>query len=288
VTPPLPFLAGTAALVERLAQQHHEHVTDPAVIAIRPELKGEPSWAAIRNAGLAALQKAGAEIKNAKTQTEVAAAQLRWTTYHKGLEDIEAALLKIAAKKLSDGPIPDFDRGELTGLVSYGRRSIGGALELIPPAHWEAGAIDWSKWHLSVHDGSNWFGVRILDLADLPPDQVVVVTDELLGSEVEDAEEAVETPEAAEAEVAAVEADMPSNLPEQQRNVSGADLSKFLVEHVSKLPPGDPGLTEKSLLHAAKEQFESKKVPRQQLRSWMREHMAVEKRYKRGYSPKSP
>jgi hypothetical protein len=55
------------------------------ILAIRPELEGESSWAEIRNAAWRRFRRPAPRSPMQKTEAEVAAAQLRWTRYHKRL-----------------------------------------------------------------------------------------------------------------------------------------------------------------------------------------------------------
>ena len=165
----LPFLAGRNSFVERIAQLDQWVRFDAKAMMINGG-QIDTSWAEIRDAAFKAIEAAGNEIAKAKTSAEAATATLRRDTYSDGLRDIDANLLRIGKKHLQKGPILAYPPNVHIGFIAYGRRSIGGPLERIPAAHWEAGNADWDEWRLKVLDGTLWTGIRILDLVDVPPD----------------------------------------------------------------------------------------------------------------------
>lgn len=138
-----------------------------------------PSWEEIRQGAVKATEAVGAEIAAAKTADAAAVATLRRDTYSSGSQSMNTALLDVGKRWLERGPIFDPHYGIPIGFIGFGRRSVGGAIERIPPEHWEAGTVDWDACHLVVLGGPTWVGVRILDLVDVPPaEQMALLAEE--------------------------------------------------------------------------------------------------------------
>jgi hypothetical protein len=264
----LPFLSGKDAIIERIAGRHHELIKDPDILALRPHLDG-PSWLELRAAGLRALGSVAQEIATAQTTAQAQTAELRREAYTCAFEQFESTMLTLAARFLVKGLAPDIERRKFAGYVGYGRRAVGGDLEPIPPAHWEAATtIDWTRWHLAVPDHCSWTGVRVLDFSDLQAIDEQAVTEDFFFSDADE-----------------VPAKLPENGHETARNVSHADLERFLSRHVGALAAGSPHLTEDALHAAARDHFSEKKVSRDQVRKWIQTKMPADKRFRRGKSP---
>jgi hypothetical protein len=261
----LPFLAGLNEIVERMARTHHTVVNDPRLLALRRDANREPSWEEIRIAGYEAIKHVGAEIASAKTQAEAATARLRRDTYLQALDGANQALLTTAARRLAQGPMIDLTEGRFIGLVAYGRREIASPLEPIPPVHFEAGQMNWQARRLEG-GGVTWIGIRILDLADIAPDQAEIIVNALF--KIEDV---VDTTS---------ETGRSGGVP----NVAAAQLDRFLSEYVVSFRPGAPELTERALWQAAKAKFPDRTVSRQQVRDWIKNEMDSSKRFQRGHS----
>ncbi|ESZ17791.1 hypothetical protein X735_12540 [Mesorhizobium sp. L2C085B000] len=152
----LPFLSGKESVVRSVARWH-EWATH-----------NEPNnWQDLLDKSDRALEIVGREIAAAKSSAEAAAASLRWQTYDTGRAQMIATLLGIAKRRMQAQPIFAADQGRAIGFIAFGKDAIGGTLKAIPLSHWEAGSMDWDRSILSVADGVQWYGVKILDLFDL-------------------------------------------------------------------------------------------------------------------------
>ena len=58
----LPFFPGTSVLIKRIAEQHHVLLNDPLVMSLRPDLKGEQTWAELLEVSEVAIRQVGEEI----------------------------------------------------------------------------------------------------------------------------------------------------------------------------------------------------------------------------------
>lgn len=81
-------------------------------------------------------------------------------------DDPTPELLRLAQQALQHDPST---QGAIigAGLVAYGRRQIGGPLEIIPHEIWEAGAPDWEAMTLRLFDGSVIHGIRVIVLSEV-------------------------------------------------------------------------------------------------------------------------
>jgi hypothetical protein len=156
------------------------------------------------------------------------------------MERIEQQMLRIAVRLLSAG-----------ALVGYGRQTVGGKLEPIPRAHWEAGDVDWPSHRLVVGD-KRWHGVKVLDTTGLPPEIVTAVA---------------------------------ADFAERGPDVSDADLRKFFTAYVDNRQVGDLGLAEMKMWEAAIDHFPHHTVTRERVRVWMRDEMDPAKKFDRGRPP---
>jgi hypothetical protein len=160
----LPFLAGRAAIVERAAVHDRDLLTNPEALFYRRDIVGKKSWKELLDAGYSALRSVGVEIAKAKTSDEAAAAEMRRASYTRGLDVMENALLQVVVRALSESPV---EGAGLAGYAGFGKRALGGEIELIPADHWAAGSMNWERRQLAVNGTITWTGVRIVDLADL-------------------------------------------------------------------------------------------------------------------------
>lgn len=116
------------------------------------------------------------KIAVAKTADQAAVAEAQDRLAQERLERTHNALLADAANELRRGPVlmPCGERRRRpTGLISYGRRQVGGDLTFIPHAHHAAGEMDWALRRLTVTDGTIWFDVKILDFLHLRDRELV-------------------------------------------------------------------------------------------------------------------
>jgi hypothetical protein len=250
----LPFLS-TGALVQRLA---------PLV----PHDLSQPSWDELLRAGQAALVSVAREIAEAKNHDQAAAATLKQNAYLEGMRTIEQQALRTAMRLLVIGPVPgDLAAGCIfTGYLGYGRATVGGALQPIPSAHWEAGTMDWSRRVLTVPSRHDWLGVRVLDLDDVPEQAGALV------------EAAFPTQDA---KVGPSDA-QPGGTTGARKRATLTDIDRVLSQHVSSLPNLSKELGQLALLQKARELLPDKDVSRPMFRKWASKKMDPSKRLTRG------
>jgi hypothetical protein len=247
----LHFLSN-AELLDLIARDHHAAKNNPAVLALRPELKRRESWAEIRDAGDRALETAAKEIARAKTEGEAQAATLRWEKYSKAIDDMNMTLFHIAERRLAEGASPTASGGH-AGLLARGWLNVDAPeSKLIPREHWAAGTMDWQRRHLRMDQtNKTWSGVEVFDLSELPPEIAAAV----IGRE-------------------AIDSDRPT--------VAQRDLYDFLAGHIQKLDSNSPELSQGALEQAAQYHFPENRIPREWVREWARKFMPEHLRKKPG------